>query len=99
MWRISRLVTLPDFQGIGIGMKLVAAVAEIHHSEGKIVRITASHPAIIGHCRNSPRWRCANVKKAGQTNLRKSARIYSQGRATVSFEYVPDIRSGQSGDT
>ena len=36
-WRISRIVTLPDYQGIGIGMAVAEAVAELH------VRRGASH--------------------------------------------------------
>ncbi|MCA9103045.1 MAG: ABC transporter ATP-binding protein [Planctomycetales bacterium] len=83
--RISRLVTLPDFQGIGVGMKLAAAVAEIHCDEERRTRITASHPAVIGHCRHSPLWRCVNVKQARRGNR---AHRGSQARAVVSFEYV-----------
>ena len=44
--RISRLVTLPDFQGIGIGMRLAEAVAEIHREQGHCFHVTASHPAL-----------------------------------------------------
>ena len=33
-WRISRVVTLPDYQGIGIGMAMAEAVAELHRGEG-----------------------------------------------------------------
>ena len=31
-WRISRIVTLPDYQGIGIGMAATEAVAEVHRA-------------------------------------------------------------------
>ena len=43
-WRISRIVTLPDYQGIGIGMAVAEAVAELHVQEGNRVNVTASHP-------------------------------------------------------
>ena len=33
-WRISRIVTLPDYQGIGIGTAVAEAVAELHRREG-----------------------------------------------------------------
>ena len=33
-WRISRIVTLPDYQGIGIGMAVAEAVAELHRRGG-----------------------------------------------------------------
>jgi len=88
-WRISRIVTLPDYQGIGIGMAVAEAVAQIHRGGGHRVSVTASHPALIAHCRRSPHWRCASVKKTGSRRVRNFVRDYrgSGGRAVVSFEY------------
>ncbi len=89
--RFSRIVTLPDYQGMGIGMKVVAAVASLHRSEGHRINVTSSHPALIRHCRHSDLWRTVNVKKTG-SGTRNVARISayrsSKGRAVVSFEYV-----------
>ena len=88
-WRISRIVTLPDYQGLGVGMAVAEAVADLHVAEGHRVNVTGSHPALIAHCRRSPRWRTVGVKKTGSRvwpafhNYRGSA-----GRAVVSFEYV-----------
>jgi|GEM_PF-123633 len=89
--RISRLVTLPDYQGVGIGTALLEAVAEIHRAEGYRVNITAGHPAVIAHCRRSPRWRAVAVRKTGSGRQDRFVPGYrgSQGRAVVSFEYVP----------
>ena len=33
-WRISRIVTLPDYQGLGVGMAVAEAVAELHLGQG-----------------------------------------------------------------
>jgi GNAT superfamily N-acetyltransferase len=97
-WRISRIVTLPDYQGIGIGMAVTEAVAEEHRRQGQRINVTASHPALIAHCRRSPRWRAVNVKKTGSRGNDKFIKGYrgSAGRAVVSFEYlgVRDQRSG-----
>jgi len=89
-WRISRLVTLPDFQGVGIGMRLAETVAELHREEGHRVNVTASHPALIAHCRRSPRWRAVAVRKTGSRRTERFIHNYhgSAGRAVVSFEYV-----------
>ena len=91
-WRISRIVTLPDYQGIGIGMAVAEAVAELHVREGNRVNVTASHPSLIAHCRRSPRWRVVGVKKTGSRRSQKFIANYrgSTGRAVVSFEYVGD---------
>lgn len=89
-WRITRIVTLPDYQGMGIGMALAEAVAELHRDEGSRVSLTASHPVVIAHCRRSPAWRAVSVKKIGSAIAGRSIRNYraSTGRAVVSFEYV-----------
>jgi GNAT superfamily N-acetyltransferase len=88
--RISRLVTLPDYQGLGIGMAVMEAVSDLHRSEGHRVNVTASHPAMIAHCRRSPRWRAVSVKKTGSAPSADFVHDYrtSAGRAVVSFEFT-----------
>jgi GNAT superfamily N-acetyltransferase len=89
--RFTRIVTLPDYQGMGIGMRVVAAVASLHRAEGLRINVTSSHPALIRHCRQSDQWKAINVRKFG-ASPRLSARFPgyrgSTGRAVVSFEYV-----------
>jgi GNAT superfamily N-acetyltransferase len=89
-WRISRIVTLPDYQGVGIGTAVTEAVADVHRAEGHRVNITASHPAVIAHCRRSTRWRAVSVRKTGSRSARRFISNYrtSSGRAVVSFEYL-----------
>ncbi len=89
--RFTRIVTLPDYQGMGIGMRVVAAVASLHRAEGLRINVTSSHPALIRHCRRTADWKTVNVKKLG-SSPRGSARFpkyrSSAGRSVVSFEYV-----------
>ena len=89
-WRISRIVTLPDYQGIGVGAAVAEAVAELHVQEGHRVNVTGSHPALLAHCRRSPRWKVVGVKKTGSHSARQFIKNYrgSAGRAVVSFEYM-----------
>ncbi|MBS0207797.1 MAG: ABC transporter ATP-binding protein [Planctomycetes bacterium] len=88
-WRISRVVTLPDFQGIGIGLRVAEGIAEQYRRDGNRVNITASHPALLAHCRRSPLWRAVRVVKTGRRSptFLKHYRA-SAGRAVVSFEYL-----------
>lgn len=90
--RFTRIVTLPDYQGVGIGSRFMEAVADLQLEEGLRVNLTSSHPALVGHCRRSPRWKATALKKAGRaahrcgdafTGYRNAA-----GRAVVSFEYL-----------
>ena len=88
--RITRLVTLPEFQGLGIGTRLLEKVAEMEGAKGNRVTITASHPAIVAHCSGSAKWRFVGAKKMGSTRQEFRGRVIrsSQGRAVASFEFL-----------
>ncbi|TWT30344.1 Acetyltransferase (GNAT) family protein [Posidoniimonas corsicana] len=92
--RFTRIVTLPDYQGIGIGSRVVEAVAQLHREEGFRISVTTSHPALIGHCQRSTRWRTSGVKRNRQrtpkTHLHPNYRDCS-GRMVVSFEYTGPV--------
>ncbi|MDZ4781554.1 MAG: GNAT family N-acetyltransferase [Planctomycetia bacterium] len=87
-WRITRLVTLPDYQGIGVGSRLMECVADIHLANKERLLLTSSHPAMLAHCERSPRWRLNRVRKHGSRPqpVRKGWYRGSWGRATASFE-------------
>ena len=87
--RISRLVTLPDYQGLGIGLRLAERVCEDQTARGFRISITTSHPAIIACCRSSPLWRPAGIKRLGGTRQRVEGRSVagSTGRGVASFEW------------
>ncbi len=87
-WRISRIVTLPDYQGIGIGSVLFDNVAAMYRENGLRVGATASHPSIVAHCEKSPLWRTTGVRKTGSRPNRSGNYQGAIGRATVSFEFV-----------
>ena len=95
-WRVTRIVTLPDYQGIGIGMAVLEGVGDLHRDEGHRINVTASHPALVAHCRRSPRWRAVSVKPTGSARARRFKPNYrgSGGRAVVSFEYLGKEGSG-----
>ncbi len=97
-WRISRIVTLPDYQGIGVGTAVAEAVAELHVQEGHRVNVTGSHPALIAHCRRSPRWKTVGVKKTGShgaTIHPQLPRLARPGRGVVRI--CGKLRAGKSG--
>jgi GNAT superfamily N-acetyltransferase len=88
--RISRIVTLPDYQGLGIGLRLVERVCEFETSRGFTMSITASHPAILAACRRSPRWLCTQFKRHGHNRRRLDQRRIptSHGRCIATFRWV-----------
>jgi GNAT superfamily N-acetyltransferase len=88
-WRVTRIVTLPDYQGVGIGMAVLETVARLHRGEGHRFNVTASHPALVAHCRRSCSWRAVNIKRTGSRGSKRFHYRGSGGRAVVSFEYCP----------
>jgi GNAT superfamily N-acetyltransferase len=97
-WRITRLVTLPDYQGLGIGTKLAEAVGDLYLAAGKRFGITAAHPALLNHCRRSPRWKLTRVVRCGtrRHDRKKSNYHGAAGRAVASFELVAAGRDEKS---
>ncbi len=90
-WRITRLVVLPDYQGVGIGMRVAEGIARLHRAEGKRINITASHPAVLAHCRRSSHWRLVQLRCTGSRPSRKYHNYNgSAARPVASFEFVGD---------
>jgi len=59
----SRLVTLPDYQGLGLAFVLIDAVASVYGAKGISVNTYPAHPALITCFDRSERWRL--VKRPG----------------------------------
>jgi GNAT superfamily N-acetyltransferase len=90
--RVTRIVVLPDYQGLGLGMRLAERVCEHEALEGFRCNLTTSHPAAIAYCQRSPRWQCVGVRRtpgaSHQTSHGLSVKT-AAGRAVASFEFVP----------
>lgn len=63
-WRVHRLVVLPDYQGVGLGLKMLNDIAEIYKVEGLTMRIVTSAPSLL-RALNKPdgKWRCIHFGK------------------------------------
>jgi GNAT superfamily N-acetyltransferase len=92
-YRVSRLVVLPDYQGIGVGKRLLNFIAELYSSQTKMpFYILTSNPQIIkGKMKN---WRITRFGHAsrGKENTRINYEIrnsLSRKRITLSLKYVP----------
>ncbi len=88
--RISRLVVLPEYQGMGIGSAFLEVVARYYRGQGQRVGITTSHPAMIAHLARSPQWRLRSLRKCGSRGGGRNLPQYrgSFGRAVMSFEFI-----------
>ena len=72
--RIHRLVVLPDYQGIGIGMRFINEVSAIVKKEGFNVNLTTTTPSLISAMCRDKKWllkRANRVKNTLSKNLKK----------------------------
>ena len=61
-----RLVVLPEYQGLNIGLRLSNTVAELILKEGyRFVAVTSS-PALIESRKKNPNWVCTNYGRKGR---------------------------------
>lgn len=89
--RVTRLVILPDYQGIGLGYKFLNFVAELYRMAGYRFRIVTSAKNLIMKLNKSQLWQCASFG-FGRNN--KDKEHYGNKRARInckiaSFEYLP----------
>jgi GNAT superfamily N-acetyltransferase len=94
-YRVSRLVVLPDYQGIGVGKRLLTFIAELYTSQTKMpFYILTSNPQIIrGGMKNWEITRFGHASK-GRGNTRINNEIkdsLSRKRITVSMQYIPKL--------
>jgi len=56
-WRESRIVVIPEFQGLGIGINFSEAIADEYIKNGLRYFAKTSHPALGEHRNKSDKWR------------------------------------------
>ena len=95
MRRSSRVVTLPDYQGVGIGNRLVETCASLWRALNYRPMATAAHPAMVAHRQRSPVWvqhRDASRNSGGGMMTRDAiGKTIANARFTAGFEYVGPV--------
>lgn len=94
--RISRIVVLPDFQGIGLANRFMELICGGLKTQGFTTYITTSHPALIRSLNKSKDWSMARkpsrVARPGQTSAVPANLISSGSRITASFIYAGEAK-------
>ncbi|MGC8539249.1 MAG: GNAT family N-acetyltransferase [Phycisphaerae bacterium] len=90
--RFSRIVVLPDYQGIGVGGKFRDAVAEIaaHQIGCQRLSLISSHPAMIRSCQAGAKWKLKAVTYSDSKAGLKQPSCGSEpahARRICSFQY------------
>ena len=92
--RVHRLVVLPDYQGIGVGMRFINVVSNHYARDGWKVNLSTTTPAMVGALRKSKTWmlgRYGRTKAMWNTlPVKKDKNLFdaaSDRRITFSFNY------------
>ena len=88
--KVTRLVVMPDYQGIGIGNRMLKYIAEYYINKNYRFGIVTSTPALIEHFKNNSKW---ELKNYGRNNTQTKGSTVgnmkvSKNRLTTSWEYV-----------
>jgi ABC-type lipoprotein export system ATPase subunit len=87
--REHRTVTLPDFQGVGLGNAVSAAIASLWRGLGYRALSTTTHPAMIRSRLRSPLWRMHRGPSLASGREARLKRLrHATTRLTAGFEYV-----------
>jgi hypothetical protein len=86
-YREHRTVTLPDFQGVGIGNVVSAFCASAYRAIGKRAFSTTSHPAMIRSRIKSPLWRVSRGTSFASKDGNKAVK-HAPNRLTTGFEFI-----------
>jgi len=89
-WREHRTVVLPDYQGLGIGVRISDEVAQIHLDEGRRYYSKTAHPRMGEYRDRSPKWRATkhNRKVAKYQHGTMTSWRARDGVFMYSHEYV-----------
>lgn len=92
MKRVSRLVILPDYQGIGLGTRFLDVVANYYDKHGFVFSIVTSAKNLIKSLCNKNNWCLINYGKHNidPLNIKNNKVIRQTNRInckTASFQY------------
>ena len=91
-WRGHRTVILPDYQGMGIGVRFSDAIGQIHVEQGLRYFSRTAHPRMIYYREHSPLWKPTSKHKKLRTDVTHK-NIYNNHytdnkRICGSFEFI-----------
>lgn len=90
MKRVHRLVVLPDYQGIGIGVKMLNEVGNVYKQNKERFTISTSSPSLIQCLKKDINWNCCRFgrTKEAKGSIKSIKGTTSKNRVTASFELI-----------
>lgn len=91
IWRVSRVVTLPDYQGVGLAFVLLDALGSEYKAKGQRLRNYPAHPAFVRAHDRSTNWALARAPGRHSSHSARNGRSTITGamggRPCAVFEY------------
>jgi len=92
LYKISRIVVLPEWQGVGVAIKFMEAIGDIYASKGFSFSITTSLKALCLTLQKSASWKCYRFGRvssgSGKIHNKQVKGSTSHDRLTGSFAYI-----------
>ena len=97
IWGVSRVVTLPDYQGLGLACVLLDFLGEKFAKEKKRLRMYPAHPNFVKSFHRSEHWRCVKTYGKRKTISVSKSKVMGDtsnvgGRRNAVFEYTPTLK-------
>jgi hypothetical protein len=65
--RVHRLVVLPDYQGIGIGLKFINKISEFFAEDNYNINLTTTTPALVHALKKNKNWVLIRADRIGSS--------------------------------
>ena len=95
-WRGHRTVVLPDYQGMGIGVRFSDAIGQIHVDQGHRYFSRTAHPRMIWYREHSSLWKPTSKHKKLRKDITHK-KVYNNHyadnkRLCGSFEFIGEVK-------
>ena len=94
-FRISRIVVLPDYQGLGLGFVIIDYFASLYAADNKTMYIKTSNPALFGAMsKNTDKWHLSGETKKedlSSDKIKENQKANDMGfrnAITKSYKYI-----------
>lgn len=93
---ISRIVILPDYQGLGLGSKLSSFIGQIYKNKGNRIFIKTANPALGEYFNKSDKWRGTSNNGKGKPASSFDTLKYKNRLTRISYshEYIGESLIG-----
>lgn len=82
-YRVSRLVILPDYQGLGIGFSILNFFGALYKADGKVLYIKTSNPALFKGMERNQNWDMIGEKNNIEAIKRSNESLRAQGYGSL----------------